>query len=79
MRCVSIRRYYRLKNSTKELPTRSGIALRLDDWEALSAKIDILHEKLSELKAAKPCHDRFNQTSNLNCREFCPYAFELYN
>lgn len=78
MQCVNIRRYFRPKNSTKEIPTRSGIALRLDEWEALTNQIEQLHEKLPELKYASPCYDdHLNQMGYFSCRECNPYDFEL--
>ena len=44
----------------------------------LTSKIVQLHEKLPELKAARPRHDPFNQTGYLSCKEYSsPYTLEL--
>jgi len=80
IKCVNIRRYFLPPNSTKEQPTRSGIALRLDEWEVLKSKIDKLHQHIPELKAARPCYDtndHANQLGYLSCRECNPFALEL--
>ena len=80
IKCVNIRRYFLPPNCTKERPTRSGIALRLDEWETLTAKINDLHEKLPELKVASPCYageDHANQLGYLNCLECNPFAVDF--
>jgi len=80
VKCVNFRRYFMPKNSDKERPTRSGIALRLGEWETLVSKIDELHSQLPELKVASPCYsslDHLNQTGYLNCRECSPFSAEL--
>jgi len=79
-RCVNIRRYFIPKNGSTIKPTRSGIALRLDKWEALTSKIEQLHDKLPELKAARPCYasdDHLNSQRYFGCRECNPYEYEL--
>jgi hypothetical protein len=80
MKCVNIRRYFIPPNSTKELPTRSGIALRLDEWETLISTIHDLHRTLPELKAARPCYaseDHANQLGYLNCVECNPFGADF--
>jgi len=80
IKCVNIRRYFLPLNCTKERPTRSGIALRLCEWEVLVSKIDKLHQHIPELKVARPCYasdDHANQIGYLNCRECNPFALEL--
>jgi hypothetical protein len=78
-RCVNIRRYFMPPNATKEIPTRSGIALRLAEWDCLLLKIRELQERLPELKLAKPCYsntDHANQEGYLACIECNPFALE---
>jgi hypothetical protein len=80
MKCINIRRYFLPLNSKKERPTRSGIALRLDEWGTLATKVYELHERIPELKVARPCYasdDHANQLGYLNCRECNPFALEL--
>lgn len=77
VRCVHIRRYFMPLNSSKEHPTRSGIALRLDEWDTLMTKIPQLVECLPELKDAKPCDftlDHANQEGYLRCTECNPFG-----
>ena len=79
-RCVNIRRYFLPPNAVKERPTRSGIALKLDEWDLLLLKIRELQECLPELKTAKPCYsrdDHANQLGYLNCIECNPFALGL--
>ena len=76
-RCVNIRRYFLPPNTTKERPTRSGIALRLDEWDSLLLKIDQLHEQLPELKNAMPCYsslDHSNQLGFVSCTQCNPFG-----
>ena len=80
MKCVNIRRYFIPPNSTKERPTRSGIALRLDEWETLISTIHDLHGTLPELKDATPCYaseDHANQIGYLNCSECNPFGVDF--
>lgn len=80
IKCVNIRRFFLPPNCKKERPTRSGIALRLDEWDALVVKIDELHQKLPELKLATPCYngeDHANQMGYLNCIECNPFGLDL--
>jgi len=80
IKCVNFRRYFMPKNSGKKRPTRSGIALRLEEWETLVSKIDDLHRQLPELSVASPCYnslDHLNQTGYLNCRECSSFSTEF--
>ena len=79
-KCVNIRRYFLPQNATKERPTRSGIAIRLNEWDTLLVKIRELHERLPELKDAKPCYasqEHANQLNYLNCTECNPFGLGL--
>jgi len=78
-RCVNIRRYFMPPNATKEQPTRSGIALRLSEWDSLLLKIRELQERLPELKLAKPCYsspDHANQQGYLDCIVCNPFGLD---
>ena len=78
-KCVSLRRFFLPHNSTKELPTRSGIALRMNEWNGLLDKIPLLQDAVPELKTAKPCfhsEDYANQTGRV---ERNPFELELDN
>lgn len=46
---MNIRQYFRPSNSTEERPSRSGIALRLDEWTNLLIAIANLHKRMPEL------------------------------
>ena len=75
-RCVNIRRYFLPPNCVKEMPTRSGIALRLDEWSRLLQKIPSLNARLPELKGATSCSgslDHFNHQDYLNCKQCNPF------
>ena len=84
-RCLNIRRYFMPPNAAKEIPTRSGIALKLTEWDSLLLKIRELQEHLPELKLAKPCYsslDHSNQQGYLACIECNPFGLdqvEQYN
>lgn len=56
VKCVNICHYFLNINGKKQLPTRSGIALRLGEWEALSSKIRELREQIPELKHTSTCY-----------------------
>ena len=45
-KCVNLRRFFLPPNSTKELPTLSGIALRMIEWDSLLDKIPLLQDEL---------------------------------
>ena len=77
VKCVHIRRYFMPRNSSKERPTRCGIALRLFEWDNLMTKIPLLTERVPELKDAKPCDsalDHCNQEGYLSCIECNPFG-----
>lgn len=78
VKCVNIRRFFRPPNAKKEIPTRTGIALRLGEWDTLLSTIEQLHWKLLELKKATPCYaseDHANQMELYRCTECNPYEY----
>jgi len=81
IKCVNIRRYWRPINLKKEVPTRTGIALRLGEWDTLLATIEQLHRKFPELKNASPCYaseDHANQMGFYRCTECNPFEYQNY-
>jgi Transcriptional Coactivator p15 (PC4) len=81
IRCVNIRRHFLPTNTTKERPTRAGIALRLSEWDQLLPKIEELHLTLPGLKDAKPCYsslDHGNQLDYLSCTECNPFGLAQF-
>ena len=81
-KCVNLRRFFLPPNSTKELPTLSGIALRMIEWDSLLDKIPLLQDAVPELKTARPCfysEDHANQLGFNTCVECNPFALELDN
>jgi len=77
VKCVNLRRYFVPQNGNKELPTRSGIGLRLGEWSTLLEKIDLLHQEVPDLKSARPCYlspDHMNQITYLSCMECSPFG-----
>lgn len=81
VKCVNIRKFFLPPGCKKERPTRTGISLRLGEWETLKDKIEEIHERLPELKAAKPCYhreDHYNQSTCINCSECNPFGVESY-
>ena len=66
-------------NTTKKVPTRIGISLRLGERNVLMDKIDLLYDKFSELRTVKPCYaddSHMHMDVYQNCSECCPK--ELY-
>jgi len=78
-RCVNLRRFFVPPNTTKKVPTRIGISLRLGEWSVLLDKIDLLYDKFPELRTVKPCYaddSHMHMDVYQNCSECCPK--ELY-
>lgn len=74
---VNIRRYSLGPNSSKGMPTRFGIALRLEEWDRLLTTIGQMHQLLPEVKNAKPCHaseDDRDKDEYRSCTECNPFA-----
>lgn len=75
-RCVDIRQFYNLPG-VGERPTKTGIALRLFEWDRLKAVAKEIREKHPTVGAAQPCWtqaDHFNQEGAMNCRECNPFG-----
>lgn len=54
VKCIDLRRYFLPPKGTKVLPTRSGIALRLGEWNTLLQAIENLHRKIPEFNPRYP-------------------------
>src|SRR6218665_1812740 len=79
VRCVNLRRFTVPPNTTKKVPTRIGISLRLGEWNVLMDKIGLLHDKFPELRTVKPCYaddSHMHMDVYQNCSECWPK--ELY-
>lgn len=78
-KCVDIRRYFIPKDTTKEIPSRIGIALRIPEFENLLVKIREIQEKIPALKLLKPCYsrdDHANQQGYIECIECNPFGLD---
>ena len=70
--CVNLRKYFFPAGMQQSVPSRSGIALRLPEWEALKACVAELIELKPELANVGRCSDQEdhqNQIGYFNCGE----------
>ena len=76
--CVDIRKFYLpygLSNDQVR-PSKSGIALRLDEWAEMLLSAPVIDAKFPSLAHAKPCADdesHMNQLGWLECRSCFPF------
>ena len=54
--CVNIRQYFMPPNIQEEIPTRSGIAIRLSEWDEIVKCIEDVKNLSPELKNAEICY-----------------------
>ena len=81
VKCINIRKFYLPPHCKKEMPTRTGISLRIGEWDTLLDKINELHQQFPELKTAKPCFAQDNHLSPSvynKCAECNPFGVETY-
>jgi len=74
--CVDIRKFYVRYDEIRERPTKTGLALRLREWDELKNIIEFIHKSHPQLAVAKPCYegdDHANQLSALSCNECYPF------
>lgn len=75
--CVDIRQFfvpYGLQPSDVR-PTKSGIALRLDEWVELLNLVPLIHQVIPSLARAKPCYDEhLAQLDRMACRSCDPFG-----
>lgn len=75
-RCVDIRRFYMAKDGSTKA-TRTGIALRLPEWDRIKQVVSEIKEKHPKVANSAPCwtqSDHFNQIGALMCSECNPYG-----
>ena len=78
-KCVDIRRFYVPYGLTEDQvrPSRSGIALRLDEWQHLMHVVALVNEMFPMLDKAKRCideADHMGQLGWLACRSCHPFS-----
>ena len=77
--CVDIRQFY-WHPLVGERPTKTGIALRLNEWIKLKELLPEIHAKFPILDKTEMCSsspDHQNQEGSLNCPECNPFHFDL--
>ena len=75
-RCVDIRKFFQAKDGSRKA-TRTGIALRLEEWERLkqiAGEIKQQHPKIAEVGPCWNQGDHFNQEGAFQCRECYPFG-----
>ena len=75
-RCVDIRTFY-LSQDGRVKPTRTGIALRLPEWERVKEIAKEMKEECPEINNAQPCWtggDHMNQEGAMMCNECNPFG-----
>ena len=72
---VDIRQFWLPENEEEIKATRKGIALCLNEWEALVSYISDIEKAVPEIMTTVPCvlaEDHMNQEGMLRCRECNP-------
>ena len=75
-KCVDFRKFYMPYNQSGIRPTKSGIALRLDEWADMRSTIQAVNDTHPTLATTLPCYmetDHSNQLTALDCRECYPF------
>jgi hypothetical protein len=76
-RCVDLRKWYVPYGQTEIRPSKTGIALRLGEWEKLRTQlVDSINSEHPVIGTALPCFmstDHSNQEAALECRECYPF------
>jgi len=76
-RCVDFRKFFVPDGETEPKPTRTGIALRLREWEQMPQLIQKINDKNPDLATAFQCyvHDNhLSQIEAMECRECHPFG-----
>lgn len=74
---VHLRKYFVPHDKLYPIPTKKGIALRLEEWKKLIVHLQTIREEFPELGNALPCHfDAFhqNQEGAFTCVECYPFG-----
>lgn len=77
--CVDIRQYYYNWHKGVPSPTKNGIAIRLQEWNALKEIVQQLHKKHPTLASAQSCSrqlDHQNLEGALACLECHPFQYD---
>ena len=79
--CVDIRRFYVPYGLTGEQarPSKSGLALRFDEWVDFIISLDLIHAAYPTLAEAKPCTEHESHLSQrgwLDCTSCFPFIRE---
>jgi hypothetical protein len=75
---IHLRCYWLPAGEEKEVPTKRGITLTLQDWRGLVKTMDDVRNRIPNYNELKPCFskdDHLNQTSALQCSECNPFHF----
>ena len=75
---VNIRRYFLLEGKLQ--PTKSGICLKLAEWNCLKGYFDAIKTTTPELAEALPCFfsaDHANQQGDAECKICHPFGTEI--
>lgn len=73
--CVDVREYYLPRGENEPRPSKSGLGLRLSEWDSLAAITPLIEEKIPELQEMVSCDmqdDHQNQEGMLRCPECNP-------
>jgi Transcriptional Coactivator p15 (PC4) len=74
--CVDIRKFFLPDGQQDPLPTKTGIALRLREWNELRHANESIRTAYPRLAETTPCflrEDHYGQTGALSCRECYPF------
>ena len=75
-RCVDVRKFY-VTPGGETKATRTGIAIRLSEWDRVKDIAGEIKEKNKKIAEAQPCWtsaDHFNQEGAMGCRECNPFG-----
>jgi len=73
---VNLRLYFRPEGTTKPIPTRCGVTIKLDNWRNLVQAVEKVSSCYHELRDASPCYmddDHMNQMVMHDCNECTPF------
>ena len=75
-RCIDVRKFY-VTPSGETKATRTGIAIRLSEWDRVKDIAGEMKEKNKKIADAQPCWtnaDHYNQDGEITCRECNPFG-----
>jgi hypothetical protein len=77
--CVDLRRWYYDVRTNEIKPSKTGIALRINEWNALKDVIQQIHQKYPALSTTQTCTsqpDHYNLEGAISCFECNPFQLE---